>query len=234
MYANNETGTIFPVREIGDIAARHNITVHCDAVQAVGKIPLDWKELGVGLMSLSGHKLYAPKGIGALIIRKGVKMHPLLHGGAQEKNRRAGTENAAGIVALGKACEIARLSMESEAARLRELRDRLERGIMEGVPNVRLNGHPTRRLPNTVNLSIPFVGPEPLLSELDQRGIAVSSGSACGSGALKASHVLAAMGLDAKTAVSHVRLSLGRENTGEDVDYVVNVLPEIVEKLRRV
>jgi cysteine desulfurase len=233
MYANNETGTIFPVREIGDIAARHNITVHCDAVQAVGKIPLDWKELGVGLMSLSGHKLYAPKGIGALIIRKGVKMHPLLHGGAQEKNRRAGTENAAGIVALGKACEIARLSMESEAARLRELRDRLERGIMEGVPNVRLNGHPTRRLPNTVNLSIPFVGPEPLLSELDQRGIAVSSGSACGSGALKASHVLAAMGLDAETAVSHVRFSLGRENTGEDVDHVVNVLPEIVEKLRR-
>jgi cysteine desulfurase len=234
MYANNETGTIYPVREIGKIAARHNITFHCDAVQAVGKIPLDWKDLGIGLMSLSGHKLYAPKGIGALIIRKGVKMYPLLHGGPQEKNRRAGTENAAGIVALGKACEIGRLSMASEAARLRALRDRLEREIMERVPNIRLNGHPTRRLPNTVNLSIPFVESEPLLSELDQRGIAASSGSACSSGALKASHVLAAMGLDAKTAVSHVRLSLGRENTGEDVDYVVNVLPEIVEKLRRV
>ncbi len=234
MYANNETGTIFPVREIGEIAARHNVTFHCDAVQAVGKIPLDWKDLGIGLMALSGHKLYAPKGIGALILRKGVKMHPLLHGGPQEKNRRAGTENTAGIVALGKACEIARLSMESEAARLRELRDRLEREIVARIPNIRLNGHPTLRLPNTLNLSIPFVESGLLLSALDESGIAVSSGSACSSGALKASHVLAAMGLEADTAVSHVRFSLGRENTGEDVNYVVNVLPEIVEKLRRI
>ena len=234
MYANNETGTIFPVRQIGEIAARHNITFHCDAVQAVGKIPLDWKALGVGLMSLSGHKLYAPKGTGALIIRKGVKMYPLLHGGPQEKNLRAGTENTAGIVALGKACEIAKQSMESESARLRLLRDRLERQIMARIPDIRLNGHPTLRLPNTLNLSIPFVEPEPLLSGLDFSGIAVSSGSACSSGALKASRVLAAMGLDANTPVSHVRFSLGRGNTGEDVDYVVNVLQELVEKLRRV
>ncbi len=233
MYANNETGTIFPVREIGEIAARHNIAFHCDAVQAVGKIPLDWKELGIGLMSLSGHKLYAPKGIGALIVRKGLKLYPLLHGGPQEKNRRAGTENVAGIVALGKACEIAGQSMSSEADRLEKLRDRLEREIMEQVPQVRRNGHPTMRLPNTANLSIPFVESGPLLAGLDQKGIAASSGSACSSGALKTSHVVAAMGLDAKTSVSHVRFSLGRGNTEEDVDYVLSVLPGIVEKLRK-
>ena len=179
MYANNETGTIFPVREIGEIAARHNIEFHCDAVQAVGKIPVDWKELGISLMSLSGHKLYAPKGVGALIVRKGVKMYPLLHGGPQEKNRRAGTENVAGIAALGKACEIAERTIASEADRLRNLRDRLEEKIIELIPRVRLNGHPTRRLPNTANFSIPFVESNSLLAELDQRGIAVSSGSAC-------------------------------------------------------
>lgn len=234
MYANNETGTIFPVREIGEIAARHNIAFHSDAVQAVGKIPLDWKELGIGLMSLSGHKLYAPKGVGALIVRKGVKMYPLLHGGPQEKNRRAGTENVAGIVAFGKACEIAGRSMTSEVDRLFKLRDRLEKEIMLRIPRIRRNGHPTMRLPNTVNFSIPFVESERLLAELDQRGIAVSSGSACSSGALKASHVIAAMELDEKTAVSHLRFSLGMGNTGGDVDYVLSVLPEIVEKLRNV
>jgi cysteine desulfurase len=232
MYANNETGTIFPIREIGEIAARHGIYCHCDAVQAVGKIPLDWKELNIGLMSLSGHKLYAPQGTGALIIRKGVKVSPLFHGGPQEKNRRAGTENVAGIVGLGKACEIARHSMAVEGVRLQKLRDRLENEIMSRVPNCRRNGHPFKRLPNTSNLSFPFVEPESLLSNLDLAGIAVSSGSACSSGALKSSRVLAAMGLDEDTTISHVRFSLGRENTDDDVDYVLGILPGLIERLR--
>jgi len=232
MYANNETGTIFPVREIGEIASRHRIYYHCDAVQAVGKIPIDWKELNISLLSLSGHKLYAPQGTGALIIRKGVKTYPLFHGGPQEKNRRAGTENVAGIFALGKACEIAQHSMTVEGIRLQRMRDRLEREIMDRVSQVRRNGHPVKRLPNTSNLSFPFVEPESLLSNLDLKGIAVSAGSACSSGALKSSRVLAAMGLNGETAISHVRFSLGRMNSEADVDYVLEILPELVQKLR--
>ena len=232
MYANNETGTIFPVREIAEIAARHRVCFHCDAVQGVGKVPLDWRELGVGLLSLSGHKLYAPKGVGALIIRTGVKMFPFLHGGPQERNRRAGTENVAGIVGLGKACEIAKDSMAAERVRLQGLRDRLERELIERIPHVTRNGHATRRLPNTSNLSFPFVEPEALLSELDRLAIAVSSGSACSSGALKTSRVLAAMGLGAETVLSHLRFSLGRENTDEDVDYLLDLLPALVRRLR--
>jgi cysteine desulfurase len=232
MYANNETGTIFPVREIAEIATRHRVCFHCDAVQGVGKVPLDWRELGVGLLSLSGHKFYAPKGVGALIIRAGVKMFPLMHGGPQEKNRRAGTENVAGIVGLGKACEIAKHSMAAEGVRLQGLRDRLERELMARIPHVTRNGHPTNRLPNTSNLSFPFVEPEALLSELDRLAIAVSSGSACSSGALKTSRVLAAMGLGTETVLSHLRFSLGRENTDDDVDYVLDVLPGLVRRLR--
>ena len=232
MYANNETGTIFPVREIGEIATRHRIYFHCDAVQAVGKITVDMKEQNISLLSLSGHKLYAPQGTGALIIRKGVKIYPLFHGGPQEKNRRAGTENVAGIVAMGKACEMAQHSMTAEGIRLQGMRDRLENEIMERVSQVRRNGHPVKRLPNTSNLSFPFVEPEALLSNLDLMGIAVSSGSACSSGALKSSRVLAAMGLNEETSISHVRFSLGRMNSEADVDYVLEILPGLVRKLR--
>jgi cysteine desulfurase len=232
MYANNETGTIFPVEEIGAIAASHGICFHCDAVQAVGKLPIDCSRLGLNLLSLSGHKLNAPKGVGALIARRGTRVHPLLHGGSQEKSRRSGTENVAGIVALGKACDIALRSMAEESSRLLALRKRLERELTEKIPHVSLNGHPARRLPNTAHISFPFVEPDALVRELDQQGIAVSSGSACSSGALKGSHVLAAMGLDPDTAISHVRFSLGMGNSDEDLDNLLALLPGLVTRLR--
>ncbi|KAF0221500.1 MAG: hypothetical protein FD174_269 [Geobacteraceae bacterium] len=233
MYANNETGVIFPVKEIGDIAARHRVYFHCDAVQAAGRIPVDCRELNIHLLALSGHKLYAPKGIGALIVRKGVKLHPLIHGGSQERNRRAGTENVAGIVALGKACELAKATSASESGRLERLRDRLERCILEKIPTARINGHPAKRLPNTANISFPDTEADSLLVSLDLEGVAVSSGAACSSGALKTSHVLAAMGVDPLVAKGSVRFSLGRESTEADVDYVLEVLPGIVERLRK-
>lgn len=233
MFANNETGTIFPIRKIGEIAERHGICFHCDAVQAVGKIPVDIRESRISLMSISGHKLSAPLGIGALIIRKGVRLSPLFHGGHQEKNLRAGTENVAGIVGLGKACEIALNTMDGESRRLRALRDRLERGIMETIPDSRLNGHPVLRLPNTANFSFLNVESAALLAALDQEGIAVSSGSACSSGALKASHVLKATGSPDGTTVGTIRFSLGRENTDADVDCVLEVLPDLVSRLRK-
>jgi cysteine desulfurase len=233
MYANNETGTIFPVREIGAIAARHRVMFHCDAVQAVGRIPLDCRGDNVHLLSLSGHKLYAPKGIGALVVRKGVKLHPLLHGGSQERNRRGGTENVAGIVALGTACELARQTMTIEAPRIRELRDRLETGIRERIPGATVNGDSDRRLPNTSNLSFPGTTADSLLMNLDLAGIAVSSGAACSSGTLKHSHVLAAMGVEPAIAGGSVRFSLGRENTAADVEYLLDVLPGIVARLRK-
>lgn len=233
MYANNETGTIFPIRKIGEIAERHGVLFHCDAVQAVGKIPVDIRESRIGLMSISGHKLSGPLGIGALIVRKGVRLPPLLHGGPQEKNRRGGTENVAGIVGLGTACEIAEKSISSESNRLRILRDRLEQGILETVPDVRRNGHPTLRLPNTSHLSFLHVESDALLSGLDREGIAASSGSACSSGALKASHVLKTMGSPAGTVVGNIRFSLGRENTDADVDHVLEILPTLVRRLRK-
>ncbi len=232
MYANNETGTIFPVGEIGEIAARHGVYFHCDAVQAVGKIPVDFKGENISLLSISGHKLYAPKGVGALIIRKGTKLYPLLHGGPQERNRRSGTENTAGIVGLGKACEIAAQTMRTEAERVRQLRDRLEEGILARVPDMRINGHPVSRLPNTSNLSFLNVESDSLLFNLDLAGIAASSGSACSSGALKTSHVLKAMGVAAGTSVGNIRFSLGLDNREEDVDHVLEVLPGIVRRLR--
>lgn len=234
MFANNETGTIFPIRKIGEIAERHGVSFHCDAVQATGKIPVDFRESRISLMSISGHKLSAPLGIGALIIKQGVRLPPMFHGGPQERNRRAGTENVAGIVGLGKACEIAMKTMEEESPRLRSLRDRLERGILEAIPDVRLNGHPGPRLPNTANISFLNVESDALLTALDQAGIAVSSGSACSSGALKASHVLKAMGRPEGTAVGTIRFSLGRENTDADVDYVIVILPDLVHSLRTV
>jgi cysteine desulfurase len=232
MYANNETGTIFPVREIGELAARRGVYFHCDAVQAIGKIPVDFRGENISLLSISGHKLYAPKGVGALIIRKGTKLYPLLHGGPQERNRRGGTENVAGIVGLGKACELASRTMQAESERIRMLRDRLEEQLLAKVPDVRVNGHPIRRLPNTSNLSILNVESDSLLFNLDLAGIAVSSGSACSSGAVKTSHVLKAMGVAAGATVGNIRISLGRENGAEDVDYLLEVLPEIVQRLR--
>jgi cysteine desulfurase len=232
MYANNETGTIFPVRQIGELAARRGVAFQCDAAQAVGKIPVDFKACRIDLMSFSGHKLYAPKGVGALIIRQGVKLHPLLHGGSQEKNRRAGTENVAGIVGLGKACEIAAETLEVEGARLRKLRDRLEDGLLANIPEVRRNGDPENRLPNTTNLSFLNVDSDALLSNLDSAGIAAASVSACSSGTLKTSRVLEAMGVAEGTRVGTLRISLGRENTEEDVAYVLEELPEMVRRLR--
>jgi cysteine desulfurase len=233
MYANNETGVIFPVERIGEVAARRKVVFHCDAAQAVGKIPIDFRAANIDLMSLSGHKLYAPKGVGALIVRRGVKLHPLLHGGSQEGNRRAGTENVAGIVGLGKACEVAEKSLAGEAGRLSSLRDRLEGGILETIPDVRRNGSPDQRLPNTANLSVLGVDSGTLLEELDRAGVAASSSSACKSGTVKTSHVLQAMGAAAGTAVGTVRFSLGRENSQEDVDYLLEVFPGIVRRLRQ-
>lgn len=234
MYANNETGTIFPVREIGALAVRKGICFHCDAVQAVGKIPLEWKESNIQMLSLSAHKLQGPKGIGALIIRKGTKIFPLLHGGSQEKNRRAGTENVAGIVGLGKACEIAARIMASEALRIKTLRERLEQGILKKIPDVRVNGHPLKRLPNTANLSFMDVKSDSLLFNLDMAGVAASSGSACSSGALKTSHVLKAMGVASGTSVGNIRFSLGQDNSEEDVEYLLEILPGIIRRLRDV
>ena len=201
-------------------------------VQAAGRLPIDCREQQIGLLALSGHKLQAPKGVGALIVRKGVKLHPLLHGGSQERNRRAGTENVAGIVGFGKACEIAWGSLASEAERLQGLRDRLQDGILTEVANVQVHGHPTQRLSNTLNLSFLGVEADSLLLNLDLQGIAVSSGSACNSGTLKSSPVLAAMGVEPAVAKGSLRFSLGRENSEAEVDYVLAVLPGIVERLR--
>jgi len=233
MYANNETGVIFPIAQIGELAARRKVIFHCDAAQAVGKIPVDFRADGIDLLALSGHKLYAPKGIGALVIRRGVKLHPLLHGGSQEHNRRSGTENVPGIVGLGKACELAGESLAGEAKRLAALRDRLEEEILGTVPQVRRNGAPDRRLPNTASLSVLGVASEPLLEALDQVGISASSSSACKSGTVQTSHVLQAMGATDGTAVGTVRFSLGRDTRRADVDFLLKVFPGIVQRLRQ-
>ncbi len=232
MFANNETGVIFPIKEIGEIAKEHGITFHTDAVQAAGKIPIDVRNLGVDLLTISGHKIYGPKGVGALFVRKGVRLVPLIHGGHHERNRRGGTENVPGIVGLGKACEIAMRDMEEETAHLRSLRDRLERGLMERIPHVKLNGHREKRLPNTTNLSFEFVEGESLLLSMDMQGIAASSGSACTSGSLEPSHVLVAMGLKHEVSHGSVRFSLGKDNTVEDIDFVIETIPPIVERMR--
>jgi len=232
MYANNETGTLFPVKEAGEIAADNGIIFHTDAVQAVGKIPIDTKDMKVNLLSLSGHKLYGPKGIGCLYVKKGTPLVPLIHGGHQEGGRRAGTENIPGIVGLGKACEIVNRDMESQSKHITKLRDRLYKGIIDKLDHVKLNGHTINRIPNTLNLSFEFIEGESLLLNLDLEGIAVSSGSACTSGSLKPSHVLTAMDITPEIAQGSLRFSLGLGNTEEDVEYVLGVLPEIVNRLR--
>jgi cysteine desulfurase len=232
MHANNETGTINPISEIGRIARERSILFHTDAVQSSCKVPFTVDELGVDLLSLSAHKIHGPKGVGALYIREGAPLKPLIYGGHQEGSRRAGTENVAGIVGLAEAARLSWAGMKEETGRMKELRDRLERGLRERIPHTQLNGHPTLRLPNTLNLSFPFVESESLLLELDLKGVAVSSGSACTAGTGEPSHVLLAMGIPHEICRGALRFSLGRENTEEEIDYVLEVLPEIVERIR--
>lgn len=232
MHANNEIGTIEPIDEIARIARENGIIFHTDAVQTAGHIPVDVEQLGVDLLSLSAHKFYGPKGVGALYVRKGIRLVPILHGGGQERNRRAGTENIPGIVGLGKAAEIAARELGSQCVSIQKLRDRLLKGIQERVPDVKLNGHPVKRLPQNVHFSFARVDGSSLLMSLDLQGIAASAGSACSSGALHPSHVLLAIGLPIDLASASLRLTLGRANTEEDIDYCLEVLPEIVAKLR--
>lgn len=232
MAANNEIGTIQPIAEIGKIAKEAGILFHTDAVQAIGAIPVDVKEWNVDMLSLSGHKFHAPKGVGALYIRKGIRISNLIYGGAQERGLRAGTENLPGIVGLGKAIELAVAELPEYAERMTALRDKLIDGILNSIPDVQLNGHRTQRLPGNVNVSVRYVEGEALLMGLDLAGIAASSGSACTSGSLDPSHVLLAIGLPHEIAHGSLRLSLGNETTEEDVDYVIETLPNIVNTLR--
>jgi len=233
MYANNEIGTIQPITEIANIAKENKIYFHTDAVQAIGSVRINVKEQNIDMLSLAGHKFYGPKGVGALYIRKGVKLVSILHGGSQERKRRAGTENVPGIIGIGKAIELAYQKFDEHNNRITMLRDKLIKGVMEKVPYTRLNGHPERRLPNNANFCFEFIEGESLLLNLDMKGIAGSSGSACSSGSLEPSHVLLAIGLPHEIAHGSLRLSLGEVNTEEDVDYVLQVLPEIVDRLRQ-
>ncbi len=232
MHANNEIGTIQPIRQIGDIARNHGITFHTDAVQTFGHIPVNVDDLNVDILSISGHKFYGPKGVGALYIRRGIKITPLIHGGDQERRRRASTENVPGIIGLGKAVEIAKKVMKSEAIRQTKLRDEFIRTILNNIDDARLNGHSSLRLPNNVNISFEGIEGESILLNLDMEGIAASTGSACSSSSLEPSHVLLSIGLSHEFAHGSVRLSMGKHTTKDDLDHVVEVLPRIVKKLR--
>ncbi|NLX63890.1 MAG: cysteine desulfurase NifS [Clostridiaceae bacterium] len=232
MMANNEIGTIQPIKEIAQVCKKHGVLFHTDAVQAAGNIPIDVKDLGVDLLSVSGHKFYGPKGTGMLYIRKGVKIESLIHGGHQERNRRAGTENVPGIVGFAKALELANENMEAHYKKLSSLRDKALKGIMERIPYVRVNGSMEKRLPGNLNLSFRFVEGESVLLMLDMKGIKASSGSACTSGSLDPSHVLLAIGLPHEIAHGSLRLSFGEINTEEEVDYLIDSLDEIISKLR--
>ena len=233
MYANNEIGTIQPIPEIGAIAKERGIYFHTDAVQAVGHVEIDVEKQHIDMLSLSAHKFYGPKGIGVLYIKKGVKMYNLIHGGGQERKRRAGTENTPGIVGLATAIDLAVKNMPEENKRLIAMRDRLIDTILEKVPNSRLTGHRTQRLPGNVSFCFEFIEGESMLLLLDMKGIAGSSGSACTSGSLDPSHVLLAIGLPHEIAHGSLRLSLGEVNTEEDIDYVIDVLPQVVARLRK-
>jgi len=232
MHANNEIGTIQPVEEISQIAREREIVFHTDAVQSVGKIPLEVGRLGVGLLSLSGHKLHAPKGVGALYVRQGVSMDALLHGGSHERNRRGGTENVPGVVGLGKACELGQLGLDDFDLRVRKLRDKLEAGIIEAVPDTIVNGSVSSRMPHVSNISFQGIEGEALLISLDLQGIAVSTGAACASGSLEPSHVLRAMKISSSRVDSAIRFSLSRMNSDEDIDHALKVVPETVERMR--
>ncbi|MEA5113496.1 MAG: cysteine desulfurase NifS [Geobacteraceae bacterium] len=232
MYANNETGVVFPVEEIGAIVKEKGALFHTDAVQAVGKIPLNMADSTIDMLALSGHKLHAPKGIGALYLRKGVPFRPFMVGGHQERSRRAGTENTAGIVALGKACELAGQNLEIENTRVRAMRDRLESEILRRISNVQVNGGLAERLPNTVSVAFEFVEGEAILLLLSEKGICASSGSACTSGSLEPSHVLRAMGVPFTCAHGSIRFSLSRFTTDDDIDAIIRELPPIIGHLR--
>lgn len=233
MFANNEIGTIEPVKEIGEICRERKVLFHTDAVQAVGNVKIDVKDMNIDLLSLAGHKIYGPKGIGALYVRKGIRIHNLIHGGGQERNRRAGTENIAGIVGLGKAIELASQNLEEHAKNMVVLRDRLIEGLLK-IPYTRLNGpRGDKRLPGNVNVSFEFIEGESILLSLDFEGVCASSGSACTSGSLDPSHVLLAIGLPHEKAHGSLRLTLGDGSTEEDVDYVLEVVPPIIERLRK-
>jgi cysteine desulfurase len=233
MWANNETGNIYPVEKMAAMAKQRGILFHTDAVQAVGKIPFDLKTLDIDFLSLSGHKLHGPKGVGVLYIKRGTHFVPFLPGGHQEHGRRGGTENVASIVGLGKACELAAANMEEENTRVKSLRDRLEEGLLSGVSQARLNGHKTDRLPNTTNISFEFVEGEAILLHMNQHKICASSGSACTSGSLEPSHVLRAMGVPFTAAHGSIRFSLSTYNSEEEIDYVVEKMPPIIELLRK-
>lgn len=232
MWANNETGVVFPIAEMAAIAKSRGILFHTDAVQAVGKVPIDLNSIPIDFLSLSGHKLHAPKGVGVLYVRKGTPFVPFLIGGHQEKGRRGGTENVASIIGLGKACELAAQHMDEENTRVRALRDKLENGLLGTVPNAMLNGHKTDRLPNTANISFEYVEGEAILLHLDGYGICASSGSACTSGSLEPSHVLRAMGVPFTAAHGSIRFSLSVYTTEEEIDYVLEKVPPIIAKLR--
>jgi len=232
MWANNETGVVFPIDEISQIVKARGIVFHTDAVQAIGKIAIDLRRIPADMLSFSGHKLHAPKGIGVLYVRKGARFTPFLIGGHQESGRRAGTENVASIIGLGKACELAKIHLEEENARVRQLRDRLERGLLEKIPGAKVNGERENRLPNTTNISFEGVEGEAILLMMDQWGIYASSGSACTSGSLQPSHVLRAMGVPFTLAHGSIRFSLSRYNTDRDIGYILEKLPPIIEHLR--
>ena len=232
MFANNEVGTIMPIPEIAAVCHEKGVLFHTDAVQAAGHIPIDVKAMGIDMLSISGHKFHGPKGVGVLYERKGIRLPSYIIGGEQEKGRRAGTENVAGIVGLGEALELAVTNMSETSARMTRMRDRLIEGIEATIPEVKLNGHRTKRLPNNVNFSIKYIEGESILLMLDMAGIAASSGSACTSGRLDPSHVLLALGLTHEVAHGSVRMTLGDDTTDEDIDYVLETLPKVAHRLR--
>jgi len=232
MWANNESGTIFPIEELSETVKEREIVFHTDAVQAIGKIPIDVSKTGVDMLSLSGHKLHGPKGIGVLYIRKGTKFSPYIIGGHQESGRRGGTENVASIIGIGKACELAMDHLGEENTRVKKLRDKLEKEIIKRIPNTIINGDPENRLPNTTNISFEYVEGESILLMMDEFGICASSGSACTSGSLEPSHVLRAMGVPFTAAHGSIRFSLSIYNTEEEIDFIIEKLPPIIERLR--
>ncbi len=232
MWANNETGVVFPIEQVAEIVKAEGGIMHSDAVQAAGKLPIDVRRVPVDMLSLSGHKLHAPKGVGVLYVRRGTKLNPFLLGGHQENNRRAGTENVPYIVGLGRACELARAAMGDENTRVSGLRDRLQEGLMAGCPDVRINGDQRHRLPNTVNISFEFIEGESILYGLSDLGVAASSGSACTSGSLEPSHVLRAMGVPFTAVHGSIRFSLSRYTTADDIEYVIRHMPPIIHRLR--
>jgi cysteine desulfurase len=233
MLANNELGTIEPIAEIGKIAAEAHVTLHTDAIQAAGKIPINVAKLGVHLLSISAHKLYGPKGVGALYVRKGTHLEPLLYGGHSERDRRPGTEDVTSIAGLGKAANLALTHMKAEGRRIAVLRDRLENGLLERIPHARVNGSRAQRVPNTTNLTLPFIEGEAMVIALDLRGLSCSTGAACSSGAVEPSHVLLAIGLAPEDARATLRLSLGQQTTDEEIDFALETIPPVIERLRQ-